>query len=406
MLIRCPECQFERDIDTGKIPASAAVATCPKCANRFRFRDAETGRSVLEYPGDTAAPDMPSSSMPAEGMHASARSRAEEPAPRLPTEQDGDDPLPPGAIIPSLKDDPQAQDKMAQEKRGDRNPDDSRPKPVKSPVPPASPNDGAKPSWLERLKGLRPDSSRNHDQRDPTSEPDSDKDLSNNQASYQDAVPYEEIGPPWENPEVYGFFGSLYHTILRALFRSPEFFSSLRSNAGLTRPAIFYILLNFFNTLVSNLWMMSPLQTMSDTAASPETQAMAQNMMQAMSMPLMFLLVPFVSLFQLFIQAAFYHLMIRLVQPDRADYNTIVRVIAYSSAPYVLCIVPFVGTWVATLWFVTLTFIGCKYALSLSWSRTALALVPLFLLELALMLQLSTMITSILRASPVLTSML
>lgn len=38
MIIRCPECQFERSIDSSKIPSSAAIATCPKCRHRFRFR--------------------------------------------------------------------------------------------------------------------------------------------------------------------------------------------------------------------------------------------------------------------------------------------------------------------------------------------------------------------------------
>ena len=34
MQIRCPDCQFERDIDLTRIPASATVATCPRCGRR------------------------------------------------------------------------------------------------------------------------------------------------------------------------------------------------------------------------------------------------------------------------------------------------------------------------------------------------------------------------------------
>lgn len=38
MVIRCPHCQFSRSITLDKIPATAEIATCPKCKQRFRFR--------------------------------------------------------------------------------------------------------------------------------------------------------------------------------------------------------------------------------------------------------------------------------------------------------------------------------------------------------------------------------
>lgn len=38
MVIRCPHCQFSRSITLDKIPATAEVATCPKCNKRFQFR--------------------------------------------------------------------------------------------------------------------------------------------------------------------------------------------------------------------------------------------------------------------------------------------------------------------------------------------------------------------------------
>jgi hypothetical protein len=39
MLIRCPECLFERQVDLSKIPPTAQLATCPKCRFKFRFRE-------------------------------------------------------------------------------------------------------------------------------------------------------------------------------------------------------------------------------------------------------------------------------------------------------------------------------------------------------------------------------
>lgn len=39
MRITCPECGFERQVPDDKVPATSVVATCPKCKNRFKFRE-------------------------------------------------------------------------------------------------------------------------------------------------------------------------------------------------------------------------------------------------------------------------------------------------------------------------------------------------------------------------------
>jgi len=39
MKIICPECRFSRDVPNAKIPATAKLATCPKCGHKFRFRN-------------------------------------------------------------------------------------------------------------------------------------------------------------------------------------------------------------------------------------------------------------------------------------------------------------------------------------------------------------------------------
>ena len=51
MLIRCPECRFERQIDENAIPANAAMATCPHCQYRFRFRNPD-GTPVVDEDGN------------------------------------------------------------------------------------------------------------------------------------------------------------------------------------------------------------------------------------------------------------------------------------------------------------------------------------------------------------------
>lgn len=38
MQIRCPVCDYSREVNLEKIPATSEFATCPKCRHRFRFR--------------------------------------------------------------------------------------------------------------------------------------------------------------------------------------------------------------------------------------------------------------------------------------------------------------------------------------------------------------------------------
>lgn len=80
--------------------------------------------------------------------------------------------------------------------------------------------------------------------------------------------------------------------------------------------------------------------------------------------------------------------MLRLVQPENVQFRTVFRVIAYSAAPTVVCVVPLVGPLVGSIWFGVCCFIGCKYSMRLPWSRTGLALGPLYLIAFAIGMQL------------------
>lgn len=374
MLIRCPECRFERNIDADSIPVGATVATCPRCGKRFRFRDPQTGEPAAPQP------DAGHNEASAEAERPAAPELPTPPVPHLPTEQEGDDPLPPGAVIPHLNDAPDAMPPGDAEHAAPK--DDIRREDR------TAPSRSAKRLWFGRKK--------REDGASPTD------DLARNPAPWASRAENPDVdggaegkgpfadtnGAPWEQPERYGFFSGFYQTILRVMFRAPDFFRHVRSDAPLTRPVFFYVLLSFFQTLFAHLWSMNSLQELSRTVTDPQTLARIDLLMQGLSTPLVLVMTPFIMLIQLFLFAAFYHLMIRLAQPDKADFNTVVRVIAYSAAPLVVCVVPVAGSAVGSAWFLASTFIGCKYALNLTWSKTALALVPLFLLALAVMLAL------------------
>ena len=350
MIIECPSCGFRRDVPTASIrPGKKYKVTCPRCSSVFHFALPEEETPPVEESENNlaAAQNTEEAVTPAEKNEA---------VPHLSTEQEGDDPLPPGAQIPQFN-----HEEPPAEKQEEQAPEPQKPTGI----------------W-ERWQSMR-EHVRQYDEGQEES------------ASRNDGRP---DGAPWESPEYYGFWGSFSRTLLGVLFHAPDFFRHVRCNFSVIRPLLFYVLLSLFQMLASRLWSMKALQELSMTATDPQTLAMAEALMKTMNLPLMLLVTPFFSIFQAVILAGLYHLMIRMVQPDKADFSTTLRVVCYGSAPLVLCIVPQVGSLIASIWFVAAAFIGCKFALNLSWGRTVLALLPLYILMFALVSQIPAFMAS------------
>ena len=180
---------------------------------------------------------------------------------------------------------------------------------------------------------------------------------------------------PWEHAERYGIFGSMFQTLARVMFRAPEFFSTIHSQSSTLRPTTFYALLGLFQTLCLQIWL-STFDNIDLLGPG------VQESVASFSAPMTIIMSPFISVFQLLLFTAFLYLAIRITNPEQADYNLLLRVIAYAYAPTILSIVPYIGPLIGLIWFVVNIFVGVKYALRLTWQRTILALSPIFLLWL------------------------
>lgn len=51
----------------------------------------------------------------------------------------------------------------------------------------------------------------------------------------------------------------------------------------------------------------------------------------------------------------------------KVDFTIVYKVAAYSVAPLILSIVPFMGPFIGAIWFIVALITGCRYALGLSW---------------------------------------
>ena len=347
MLIRCPECQFERQIDADAIPANAVMATCPHCQCRFRFRNPD-GTPVAEEQPAPAAPAAAAASTAAPSASAGQTP---------PPDMDGDDPLPPGAVVPRI-------------------PGEDSPRQA-----PAAPEEKPRPETHQPAAEKRSAFWNNFQKRKDEGEQPG--------KGLAAALHADETNVPWEEPKRYNPLMALYQTILRVMFNAPRFFAALpATNGKLTRPFVFYLILGMFQTLVERMWYLMSIEASGPSITDPKLQELLGDMAQSMSLPLTLLLTPGILAIQLCFFASVFYLMLRLVQPENVQFLTVFRVIAYSAAPTVVCIVPLLGPFVGSVWFGVSCFIGCKYAMRLPWSRTGLALGPLYLIAFAIGLQL------------------
>ncbi len=358
MIIQCPVCSFRRDVPESALkPGKKYKITCPKCRESFSF----------SLPGEGKEEAASEAGAPLEQPAPKQEESREAPAvvaetPHLPTEREGDDPLPPGAQILSGEEGPV---EKAEEPSPSREEEQGR---------------GGWQGFLGFLSGfVKPAGKGAEEDAEPEAE---------------EGTADTPRGAPWELPEHYGFKDSFTKTLLGVMFRPREFFSNVRCSMPLIRPALFYVLMTLYQVLVSRIWVMKSLREMMASVSDPQKLAVAENLMNSLNLPMALVVTPFIALFQVFFLAGVYHLMFRIVQPDKADFATTLRIVCYSSAPYILTIIPFGGSNIASLWFVAATFLGCKYALGIPWTRTLLAMLPLFLLELAVVLNLAIFMNS------------
>lgn len=382
MHISCPKCHFKRNVDRKQIPASAITATCPKCENKFRFRDPETGDfldeicSVFEDTSlDASVEPSRQTTTPASAASSPANESAKIELAKKDSSLNIDDngkeqstiSHSETAHIANVSAQGVSQDDNTQkvdEQQVDANIDSDE----------FYQNDGnhedPKPLKEEDIVNQYKNEDRNNSIYNTQNDFSSSDDRDDKYQMITDDV-------PWEHPERYGIIGSLFQTIARVMFRAPAFFSTIHSQSSALRPISFYALLGLFQVLCLRIW----LSTFENIDVLLENPGM-QESISHFSTPMTLIMTPFLSIFQLLLFSAFLYLAIRITNPEHANYNLILRIVAYAYAPTILSIVPYVGPLIGLIWFIANIFIGIKYALRLTWQRTALALSPIFLLWL------------------------
>ncbi len=341
MNITCPACGFAREVDESKLPPTASVATCPRCRERFRFRDpADAPKSQPEGEADPSASQATEAAGP-------------------PAEAANENGLPPGAVVPPRMRGPEDEDLFSH------------------------PRDGRSARKAEPPRRERGDA-------------DEDDEEMRRQAAqaYRRAAELpplkegEALDNPWENP-VDGYLAAFYQTVVRVLFAAPRFFAGLRPQPRLTRPFVFAVAVGLVQITAWRIWLSVFAGILAPHMADdPQASQLITMFTTEVSIPYLVLLHLAMVSMELVLAACLYYMMFRLVIQDKVNFSLLFQIAAYSSAPAVLGIVPLLGSLIGFFWAIGCSFIGCRYALRITWLQTLMALGPLYFIVFPLLLQL------------------
>ena len=207
-----------------------------------------------------------------------------------------------------------------------------------------------------------------------------------------DASGLSRDGNPWDAaPQGGGWLQAFYQTVLRVMFAAPRFFAGLRPHAGQLRPLGFYLVICVIQTVVERFWGSMLISALTPSAATdPQLENLLALLAPKSDLALSLLLRCGLLVLQLYVFAALMFLAYRIVARDRTSFSLVFQVMAYSSAPALLCIVPALGSLAGMVWGLACLAVGCRTALGLNWAQTLFGFVPLILVFGPLLLQAMT----------------
>lgn len=190
--------------------------------------------------------------------------------------------------------------------------------------------------------------------------------------------PPKTSGVAWERaPNGVSWPDAFFRTVLGVMFSAQKFFPALNRNASLLRPLAFYMLICVFQIIVERIWMETLLEFFNSTALDdPQVKELLEKFAPQSGFFLFLLLRAGIYAFQLYIFSFLMELAFRLAAPGKSTFPLVFQIVAYSCAPYLLCVVPGLGNIAALVWSIGCIAIGCKTAMLLSWPQVFAGFLP------------------------------
>ncbi len=220
---------------------------------------------------------------------------------------------------------------------------------------PAAPADQDASNQPEDL--ARPEPPK-HDQAQPPA-PSQDEDLwselaalkeEDDEDSYAEHRPEPSL-PLWEKVDS-GYPRAFAQTFLDVLARPKAFFSAMPVGYGILKPLLFFLIIIEAVALSQAVW-----QLLGIIPPSMLTEDLGRSLQAA----LVLVLYPLEVCLFLFLDTAINHFFLRLFKADTKGFEGTFRAEAYSAAPMLLMIVPYIGLPLAMIGVVVYKFLGLRH---------------------------------------------
>ncbi len=187
---------------------------------------------------------------------------------------------------------------------------------------------------------------------------------------------------PWEsNSKNKNILDKFFQTIVQVLLSAPAFFGTMFRPYPFKKAMYFYLIISFIQFAARYFtFMMS--DSVNAIGLSPEVVEMISSPSFAI---LTAFIAPLIIALQFFAGSTLLYSVVKLVQPERADFNLIARIFAYASAPAILSVVPILGDFLSLPWSLYNIIVACRYGLHLTFGKTAIATLAFTLFSMVLL---------------------
>ncbi|MBD5553405.1 MAG: hypothetical protein HDQ44_03610 [Desulfovibrio sp.] len=194
---------------------------------------------------------------------------------------------------------------------------------------------------------------------------------------------------PWLSaPEPTGWIAAFYQTVIQVMFQAQSFFRTLKPETEIWRPLAFFLLVCVIQITVERAWGSALASFLLPEAAhDQQLQNILKLLTPETSLALAILLRSGILLLQLFIFTLLMFLVYRILAPQRAAFTLVYQVLAYSAAPWLLCVIPGIGSLAGAIWGISCMAIGMKTAMRLTWAQTLTGFLPVLAMLAPLVLQ-------------------
>ena len=183
-------------------------------------------------------------------------------------------------------------------------------------------------------------------------------------------------GIPGEKQEDPGVLKNILVTFKDVLFQPRVFFRTKRSQNGLKEPLAFGLLTGGLGDMLAFFW---PVLIFS-WGFAPFGESVFAGLNGTWIFLTLMIGIPIAVILKLFLYSGFLHLMLLLVRGGKQGFKATFSVVAYSQATLAWNIIPFMGSWIATVWQLIIQLMGLHEIHHISYARVIMAfLLPVFI---------------------------